>query len=237
MGYDIIIQAGQSNAEGCGLGKSKYHYIPKDNVLYLKADFTVEKVKDDEEFSNFSLSFADKYLENGYLKEGRKLLIIRGAVGATGFKNGHWGLNDPLYLHLRKLIDFSLKGENNKLVALLWHQGEDDIDQRLMPQEYHNYLFNLFTSLRTAYDSSLPIITADLVKEWRSLKEVEPYYLPIKKEIIKVIKEIKNADFVNTDDLLSNNQTIQNGDTIHFSRQAQHLLGQRLFEAFQKLIK
>ena len=40
--YDIIIQAGQSNAEGCGRGLVTEEYIPEDDVLYLYQNYTNE---------------------------------------------------------------------------------------------------------------------------------------------------------------------------------------------------
>ena len=41
MAYDIIIVAGQSNAEGMGLGTIENGYQPNDKVYYLTAEKTV----------------------------------------------------------------------------------------------------------------------------------------------------------------------------------------------------
>lgn len=38
--HDIIIQGGQSNAEGSGLGPVEKEYIPSAQVLYLEAKKT-----------------------------------------------------------------------------------------------------------------------------------------------------------------------------------------------------
>ena len=40
--YDIIIQAGQSNAEGCGRGDVTEEYIPDPDIVFLHQDFTLE---------------------------------------------------------------------------------------------------------------------------------------------------------------------------------------------------
>ena len=127
--YDIIIQGGQSNAEGFGAGAIDNEYIPNENVYFLEAEKTVEHLPERVivEYANkdfdisiakgreangnkivdFSLFFARKYIESGFLKEGRKLLIIRAAVGGTGFKKGNWGMQDLLYkkmLEMRALF-------------------------------------------------------------------------------------------------------------------------------------
>lgn len=37
--YDIIIIAGQSNAQGCGIGEDPFEYIPDDDILIERGDF------------------------------------------------------------------------------------------------------------------------------------------------------------------------------------------------------
>lgn len=58
--------------------------------------------------------------------------------------------------------------------------------------------------------------------------------------IINVIKglviEVGNSAFLETAELLSNNQTIQNGDNIHFARLSLHGLGEKYFNAFIKIL-
>ena len=49
--------------------------------------------------------------------------------------------------------------------------------------------------------------------------------------------EMPFAAFVETADLLSNNQKTSNGDDIHFCRESLYILGRRYYEAFEKLIK
>lgn len=67
---------------------------------------------------NLSLSFAQKYMESGLLAEDRKLLIVRCGIGGSGFKKGHWGLHDAVYLKMLEMIDYALKIQaENRLVA------------------------------------------------------------------------------------------------------------------------
>ncbi len=59
--FDIIILAGQSNAEGYGAGPALTPYQPDKRVWYLNPDMTIalatETVVNNGIFSNFSLSF------------------------------------------------------------------------------------------------------------------------------------------------------------------------------------
>ena len=60
--YDIIIQAGQSNAEGSGFGPAPEPWVPDDRVYYLEPDMTLvpatERVCGNRLQSNFALAFA-----------------------------------------------------------------------------------------------------------------------------------------------------------------------------------
>jgi hypothetical protein len=58
---------------------------------------------------------------------------------------------------------------------------------------------------------------------------------PIVDAIRKVVEANSPAMFVETSDLLSNNQQTGNGDPIHFSKDSLYKLGHRYFDAFSKL--
>ena len=83
--FDVIIQAGQSNAEGCGLGPVDVPYQTTVKIWAMEQNGTIgvaaERVCGNEICSNFALSFADEYVKAGFLKEGRRVLILRTAVG------------------------------------------------------------------------------------------------------------------------------------------------------------
>ena len=101
--FDIFIQGGQSNAEGSGIGPVIEEYIPDERICYLEVPKTVDCTEagldiqfHDVPFSlqigaehgtqenpigDFSLTFAKAYIDAELLAEGRKILIIRAAVG------------------------------------------------------------------------------------------------------------------------------------------------------------
>ena len=161
---DIIILAGQSNAEGTGIGKSSVPWIPREDILTLKNEFLwsagkhpdgyeyvvvdadekahieVATERYDGEFNRgcFALEFAKLYADK-YLEKDRQLLIVFAPVGGTGFFAKHWGEGEILYNRMLDMVSSALKmNEENRVVAFLWHQGEHEVDDgeiRFTPEE------------------------------------------------------------------------------------------------------
>ena len=255
MKFDIIIQAGQSNSEGYGLGPVEREYVPTEKVWQLDAPKRVTslpngmdivyldeplvlKVAEECEgengkIGNFGLTFAEEYIKAGMLQEGRAILIIRAGVGGTGFYRKEWGLGSLLYNKLTELVDYALSlNEENRVVALLWHQGECDSAEKTPPEKFEAELTAQMLDTRARY-GEMPMVAGDFVNEWKSknLELCEPIVAKIK----EVFAKLGRGAFVETADLLSNNQKTGNGDDIHFCRQSQHILGRRYFDAFKNL--
>lgn len=237
--FDIIIQAGQSNSEGCGQGDTEKPYSPNENIWYLNNDFSIsmaqERVWENSVVSDFSLSFAREYEESGKLMSGRKVLIIRAAVGGTGFLDNRWKPNDDLFLRMMKMITTALElNTANKLVALLWHQGETDASLNADFQTHYKNLSTLINNVRKTYKcKNLPFIAGDFVHHWKSenMKICEPVIDAIK----EACSDIGNAIFIDTTGLQSNDQRIGNQDNIHFCREALYQLGVKYFKAYEEL--
>ena len=259
--YDIIILAGQSNAQGCGRGETTEEYIPDSDIMHLFENCTFEvRVKDGIEkmcvicddpnlyidiakeqcddagkISSFALSFAREYKRAGLLPKGRKLLIVESAVGGTGFKKKQWGIGDDLYARMLRMTDYTLSlNSENTIKALLWHQGEHDAFEGNSPEVFASELSTLIRDVRARYDSpTLPFISADFVNEWKE-KNIE-ICTPIVAKI-KSVTESEGGVFIETADLPSNNQNHGNGDDIHFCRESLNILGKRYFEAYRSII-
>ena len=250
--FDIILQGGQSNAEGCGLGPAENEYQPDENILYMTnidvqrtsycgtyasalKDFNIsiaeERIWDGKKVNEFSLSFAKEY-QKKLLKRGRKILILRTAVGGTGWSNKRWGMKDDLYLNMMSMTKAALElNAANELKAFLWHQGESDRGTDRVT--HYNNLIALVKSVRETYDyHDLPFIAGDFVSEWK-LKNLQGC-----KPVVQAIRDVcrdSGGEFVETADLKSNNQENGGGDDIHFSRNSLYILGRRYFDAFEKL--
>lgn len=236
--FDIIIQGGQSNSEGCGLGDVEQPYETNDKIFYLNNDFSIsmaqERIWGNSIVGDFSLSFARKYVESGRLMSGRKILIVRAAIGGTGFLDNHWKLTDDLYLRMIEMTKTALSlNPKNKLVALLWHQGETDASLNADFQTHFNNLTTLVNSVRTTFEGySIPFIAGDFVQHWK-LANIE-ICTPVVDAIKEVCSAIGNAEFVETDSLQSNDQKVGNQDTIHFCRESLYELGLKYFDAFTR---
>lgn len=242
--FDIIIQAGQSNSEGYAFGDVDAPYQPNPNVWYLNGDFTIthaaELAVNNGVQSNFALKFSQHYIDNNLLQGGRELLILRCAVGGTGFLDNRWNLTGDLYLRMMEMIKTALSlNSSNRLVAFLWHQGETDAENKADCNTHYKNLSTLLNSVINTFNvPDLPFIAGDFVHDWKDKN------LDICEPVIKAIKmvcaEHKNGRFVESDGLKSNAQVIPTnhplgwGDTdiIHFSRASIYELGDRYFDAF-----
>lgn len=252
--YDVILQAGQSNAEGYGHGPVEHPYVPDARILYLTAGepeageyepkgepviaVAAERpnpaLAPEDRRGDFSLSFAKQYVEAGFLPEDRKLLIVRAAVGGTGFLKGYWRKGDPLYERMLRMTDYALGlSPENRLVGFLWHQGEHEAAFLNEPDRYHQQLREVVESVRNRYKlPNLPFVCGGFCDQWA--QETQPACNQIMDVIRKVAEEIGGA-YVETSDLRSNDQKTGDGDEIHFCREDLQELGSRYFAAYKKL--
>jgi len=236
--FDIIIQGGQSNSEGCGIGPVEHPYVPRPDILVMDGDLNIQiaedKIWDKDTVGNFGFSFAQRYVEDGRLQSGRKLLILLAAVGGTGFSDHRWGSEDDLFLRMIKMIETALgMNSENRPVAFIWHQGEAETGDPDREKHYKN-LSKLVGLTRTAAGcDDLPFIAGDFVNQWKNanLAACEPIVSAMK----GVCKDIGSAAFVETDGLTSNDEVLGNGDEIHFSREALYLMGGRYYDAFKSI--
>ena len=256
--YDIFIQAGQSNAEGTGGGPVTEEYIPDERICYLEAPKTVivtdsgldiqflnvpfalnvatEHGTAEDPVGDFSLSFSKAYIDAGLLAPDRKILIIRGAVGGTGFQKKHWGMEDILYLKMLEMIDYAISlNPENQIKGVLWHQGEHDAFEGNTGENYHFQFTMLINSLRERYNiPNLPFICGSFVSDWR--KKNEEICEPILAALQQVAQDIQ-GEYVDAGDLLSNNEKNGDGDDIHFCRESLHILGRRYFQSYMKCLQ
>lgn len=251
--YDIILQAGQSNAAGYGHGPAAHPYVPDERICYLTkgdpqaaqyeipGDFAVtvaaerpDPDRNGDILGDFSLSFATHYVQAGLLEPGRKLLIVRAAVGASGFLKHYWGMDEPLYSRMVEMTDYALSlNPHNRLVGFLWHQGEHEAAFQNDPCRYHHQLLALVESVRSRYAApALPFVCGGFCSEWAEKNQ------PACGQIMAVIRSVAaeaKGRYIETADLRSNNQKTGDGDEIHFCREDLQTLGCRYFAAYQTL--
>lgn len=263
MAYDIIVLAGQSNAEGTGLGNGPMFeenerilqlYDPQDNgfeesangemLLKVKRPWhfliapAKERRKDGHVYGNFALWFAKRYIDSGLLKKNRKILIVNAAVGGTGFKKRHWGRGDVLSDRLYEMTDVATSAKGSKIVAFLWHQGEHDAFENEgsdseLYEEYYQNLLSFFTDVQNKYSAYSFPIIAGGFVD--EYVKNNPGCLAVFRATQAVSQTLKNVAVVSGEGLQSNNQAVGNGDDAHFCREALYELGQRYFEKYRQM--
>ena len=251
--YDIILQAGQSNADGYGHGPVEHPYAPDERILYLTAgnpkageyypkgeleiSVAAERPiadKPGDLLGDFSLEFARKYVEDGRLAPDRKLLIVRTAVGGTGFLKEYWRVGDPLHQRMLRMTDYAMGlNEDNRLVGFLWHQGEHEAAFLNDPQRYHDEFTAVVKSVLERY-GDMPFVCGGFCSQWA--QENQPACDNVQ-DVIRAVAEKVGGAYVETADLRSNDQRTGDGDTIHFCREDLQELGRRYFSAFIRLTK
>ncbi|MCL2884163.1 MAG: sialate O-acetylesterase [Oscillospiraceae bacterium] len=239
--FDIVIQAGQSNSDGTGYGGAAEPFAPYGDIWHLENDGRAcfvtparEEVRGNDIHAHFGLTFAKAYIDAGRLGPGRRVLIVRSAVGGTGFSDGRWGPMDDLFLRMMDMTDTALRlNSANRAVALLWHQGETDAEHGAEEEYYFAHLSALVAAVRELCGApGLPFVAGDFVRDWK-LKHAD-ICAPVIAATRRVCAE-ENARFAELGDLPSNNEVLHNGDDIHFSREAQYAIGQRYFKKWEEI--
>ena len=252
--YDIFIQAGQSNADGYGHGPAEHPYVPDERILYYtagtpeagdyhpKGEYKIQIARErpkadgdpEDRLGDFSLSFAQKYVEAGLLAPDRKLLVVRSAVGGTGFLKHYWQVGDPLYNRMLQMTDYVLGlNPENRLMGFLWHQGEHEAAFHNDPKVYHAQLKEVVESTRQHYGKpELPVICGGFCDEWAQKNQPDS---DIIMDVIRSVAAECGGRYIETADLRSNNQKFGSGDEIHFCREDLQELGRRYFDAYQEL--
>lgn len=243
--FDVLIVAGQSNAEGNGVGSVEDPYYPDDRVWCLDRSFVIsiaaENVLGNETRGDFALPFARAYIRAGLLKQSRKLLILRTAVGGSGFLDNHWKPQDDYCRCMFRLTRTALDmNPENRLVGLLWHQGESDAQLNASYLVHYAHLMTFIRAVRTEFCvPDLPFIAGDFVHHWKNRNE--DICEPVVHAIRDVCRDCGHGAFVETDGLLSNVQetgrktqicTVMMLDDVHFSRRSLYELAERYFAAY-----
>lgn len=257
---DIIIIAGQSNAEGNGLGYCGKEIINPDilqlqelsmnfsedySEIFCENEYYISVAKESVSAyikkADISETFANDYIKAGYLQENRKILIVKAAVGGSGFARKQWGVHSGLYKRLLDMTNYALGlNPENRIVAFLWHQGEHDafenasLSARERYEFYYSKLSEMLKDFTARYDKQdFPIICGEFCNEWADKNKVACD--AVEKATKDFCSESKRYGFVSSEGLLSNNQKIKNGDDIHFCRASIYDLAERYFSEFQKI--
>jgi hypothetical protein len=241
--FDVILVAGQSNTmSGSGIDTTLDKTYPdlkqlgrfgQDNYKIIDAREPLQHYDNINSNSiGFAMIFGREYLKNGLLEPGRQLLIIPCGKSGTGFHSGFWNRGNDLYndavIRVKSVLQ---SGHGNKLVAILWHQGENDVGYN----KYQSWLDKMILDMRNDINSSqiIPFITGGMVPLWVSLDYTRIQQQKIIANTQYRISSVGYADPTFPFSIEDSNFK----DTIHYSAKGQREMGKRYFYVFSQLIR
>ena len=261
---DIIILAGQSNGEGYGLGHTDDPYRPTPRILSMRDIDNQGYTVDDRSRGTFNITLPRTYLiniteerrtptgrvgclahyfarlyEREKLSPDRRLLIIEAAVGATGFAKNNWTPTGVLKLRLHRMCELALgMNPENRIVAFLWHQGEQDaifrthLTHEVREDVYYRDLTTFISDFRFRF-GIVPFLVGGFADAWRPTC---PGAVPVERALRTVTQTVAKTAFVESTGLLVNNEALGNGDIFHFSRNSLHIFGERYYEKYKEIV-
>ena len=251
--------------------RGKIYQLTKDNSVTIASDpidhFPETLVKYKQNPHGFGIPFARQYVK----EKDKKVLLLGCAMGSTAYsyygpanggsavsgKNFGWQEGDPskpvcdgnrcslFKMSKLRLDNLATKvSPNSRVVAILWHQGENDyrsLDKNT--SNYKNGVSNMLKNLRSyaktkfpSSDANFPILMGGLSPNDEKLY---PRITPVIKQLVNE-NSSSNFRFVPSDNSLGsqvskfnhslrpNNRT----DEVHFSRMGQIEFGYRYYYVF-----
>lgn len=238
-GYDIILVMGQSNTHfGFGIDSvtdvthpliQQLGRFNENNYKIIPATEPLDHHTKKQNRIGFALTFAKLYTEV-YLEDEREILIIPCGKSGTGFHNNKWNKGDVYYEDAVARTEFVLKNfPNSKLAAILWHQGEDDVNNTNYQTQHDKFIQQLREDLSA---ENIPFIVGGMVPFW-----VEQ--LPQRISTQAIIKDTPNRILTTgyadpTSPILIEADTVES-NAIHYTAAGLRELGTRYFLEFVKL--
>lgn len=174
--YDIILVIGQSNTHsGSGLDLIldssdplifQFGRIQENNYKIIPAAEPLEHATFSPQKIGFALTFAKLYKSNKLIT-GRKVIIIPCGQGDTGFRKQRWNKGDDLYEDAVLRTNYILKYHpNSKIAAILWHQGEADLNYSPYQSALDAMIVNLRKDIRSPSGEVIPFVLGGMVPYW-----------------------------------------------------------------------
>lgn len=237
VGYDIVLAIGQSNMIGWNTGEynstldttnPKAEQRPKFGASANTNILLQNPVDFPQKQSNTSVSlvtsFAREYINDNKLYAQRKILILPLAFGATGFIDNKWGVGNDHYVGAIEFTNLMLAMSlNNRLVAIIWHQGELDCGN-LTKAQYIPELDAMIGGMRNSIMNAVevPFILGELSRDWVGS---DPGRLAIQEAIQGTAARVGRTAVTSSLGL-----TGVAGDEVHFTGSSCRELGQRYYD-------
>lgn len=232
--YDVFLLIGQSNMAGRGkMEADDLSHI--DGVWLLDNDDRPTPASNPlNRYSSVRKELSLQQIGPGYTfsreiaaRTGHKILLVVNALGGSSI--GQWSKRADLIqdknsigynrrqLYEEILVRARRARKYGAIKAILWHQGEANASEKLIPY-YMPALKQFVEDLRTDLDMPyLPFIAGEL-GSWRD------NYVQFNEMLHSISSNIPFSSYV------SSEGCAPNSDNVHFTREAQFLLGERYAE-------
>lgn len=241
-GYDVVLMIGQSNMTGYGAYVVPAFDAPDARVKQWNRAGAIVEAKHPMEHADYPLNANRIGMGIAFGKQlaavrpaNRTVLLVPAASGGTGFFRGNWLPNGDLYVDAVKRVNAALAQNpaGNCLAAILWHQGEDDVQSTLPYAEYQFRLDEMVRNFRAAVSggqaSDVPFVGGELSPEWTA---PEPGRKPAINAIIQAMpSRLAYVSVVRVEGLRSNLTQGLSAGAVHFDAASQRELGLRYFAA------
>ena len=237
--YDVILVAGQSNTH-YGYGIDSVLDSPSDKVFQLgrfdtnnykviPAAEPLDHITKKSNSIGFALTFAKLYAD-AFLDDDRKVLIIPAGRSGSGFENNKWHIGDTLYNDAVKRTLFVLQNfYGSRLVAVLWQQGENDVENPAYQAELDQFIKDIRADLHSV---NLPFILGGMVPYWVSLKQQR---ITTQQIISETPLRLENTAYADpTWPTVITHDTTSNGP-IHYTAEGLREMGLRYFAAYSQV--
>jgi hypothetical protein len=253
-GFDILILAGQSNTY---VAQNSLDITDvKNQDIYMVRTAAAMAVPERSAYLNYmqdgiATEFARRYAAT-QLSPTRKLLIIDGGAGGTGFLNQNngtidWDANTGLYaLSVKDLVNSVMSANSqNKIIGMLWQQGENngypaDSTYAVLNQvDYQSSwlgMIKYFEVNVTGFSSATPVFNGQMVYDW--MMQDTTNRKPVDDALRNLSNLRDNTFYIASDTsmgLYKINSYSPSGDLVHYGSSALDL-GGRYFDAYQNYL-
>ncbi len=175
------------------------------------------------------MTFARLYAENE-LQEGHQVLLIPCGQIGTSFQQNDWNSGNPLFEDAANRLN-SMKQlyALSNVKAVLWHQGENDVDN----PNYMNDLDGFITQFRAKTGTKdVPFLLGGIVPYWVAQS-------PERQQTQSIIKDTPNrvnlTGYADPNFPTTITKPVDSIDAIHFNANGMIQLGERYFTEYLQL--
>ena len=222
-GFDPVLDAPMSEIKQLGR-------FQNENMMVIDATEPLHHHTRQDDKIGFGLTYA-KLIHN-YLKDNKEIVIIPCGFGGTGFQDNRWNQNNDLYKDAVKRVKHVIStNPENKLVSILWHQGEKDVGNSNYQKNLDDFIVNIRNDLEA---ETVPFILGGMVPYWVNQSDSRKNQQMIISSSTERHDYIGYADPESSFVIQKNNNNV---DQIHYDAKGQRELANRYFEQFVKIIE